>query len=117
VTLSVTGGVHAQIGTGSAPGRTKSAPAFKDAQKIVDAIFDEVTAALARGDRIELRGFGAFFLRTRSARPGRNPRNGTSVSVPEKLHPSFKVGKEKHHRLNGTMGSDLRAAFHKVSSD
>jgi integration host factor subunit beta len=53
---------------------------LKDAQKIVDAIFDEVTAALARGDRIELRGFGAFFLRTRSARPGRNPRNGTSVS-------------------------------------
>jgi integration host factor subunit beta len=90
---------------------------LKDAQKVVDAIFDEVTAALARGDRIELRGFGAIFLRTRSARPGRNPRNGTSVSVPEKLHPSFKVGKEMHHRLNGTMGSDLRAAFHKVSSE
>jgi integration host factor subunit beta len=74
---------------------------LKDAQKIVDAIFDEVTAALARGDRIELRGFGTFFLRTRSARPGRNPRDGTSVSVPEKLHPSFKAGKEMHHRLNG----------------
>jgi integration host factor subunit beta len=78
---------------------------LKDAQKIVDAIFDEVTAALARGDRVELRGFGTFVVKTRSARPGRNPRNGTSVSVPEKLHPAFKTGKEMHHRLNGAAGS------------
>jgi len=87
---------------------------LRDVQKVVDAIFDEVTAALARGDRIELRGFGAFFLRARSARPGRNPRSGAMVSVPQKLHPAFKTGKEMHHRLNGTAGRDLRAAFHKA---
>jgi integration host factor subunit beta len=90
---------------------------LKDAQKIVDAIFDEVTAALARGDRIELRGFGTFFVKTRSARPGRNPKNGAMVSVPERLHPVFKTGKEMHRRLNGTAGSDLRAAFHKASGE
>jgi integration host factor subunit beta len=90
---------------------------LKDAQKIVDAIFDEVTAALARGDRIELRGFGTFFVKTRSARLGRNPKNGAMVSVPERLHPVFKTGKEMHRRLNGTAGSDLRAAFHKASGE
>jgi integration host factor subunit beta len=77
---------------------------LNDVERLVDAIFEEVSAALTRGDRIELRGFGAFFLRTRSARPGRNPRNGTSVSVPKKLHPAFKAGKEMRHRLNGTAG-------------
>ena len=84
-----------------------------DVGKVVDAIFDEIKAALVRRDRVELRGFGAFFVKTRSARPGRNPKNGATVSVPERLHPVFKTGKEMHRRLNGTAGSDLRAAFHK----
>jgi integration host factor subunit beta len=88
-----------------------------DVARLVDAIFEEVSAAFARGDRVELRGFGAFFLRTRSARPGRNPRNGATVSVPQRLHPAFKTGKQMHRRLNGTAGSDLRAAFHKVSGE
>ncbi len=87
-----------------------------DAEKAVNAIFDEIEAALARRDRVELRGFGTFFVKTRSARPGRNPKNGAAVSVPERLHPSFKMGKEMHHRLNGTAGSELRAAFHKASN-
>jgi integration host factor subunit beta len=86
-----------------------------DAEKVVNVILDEVSAALARGDRVELRGFGAFLLRTRSARRGRNPKNGASVSVPEKRHPAFRTSKEMHARLNGTPGSDLHAAFHKVS--
>jgi integration host factor subunit beta len=90
---------------------------ISDCQNVVNAILGEMEAALARGDRIEIRRFGAFFLRTRSARPGRNPRNGTLVSVPEKLYPAFKTGKEMHHRLNGTAGSDLRATFHKVSGE
>jgi integration host factor subunit beta len=52
----------------------------KDVEKAVNAIFDEITAALVRRDRVELRGFGAFFARTRRARPGRNPKNGVSMS-------------------------------------
>lgn len=89
---------------------------IRDAVKLVDAIFDEVSAALVRGDRVELRGFGAFFVRTRSARPGRNPKNLAMVSVPERLHPAFKTGREMHRRLNGTAGSELRAAFHKANA-
>jgi integration host factor subunit beta len=86
-----------------------------DVNRLLDAILDEIEAALVRRDRVELRGFGTFFVKTRSARPGRNPKNGAMVSVPERLHPVFKTGKEMHRRLNGTAGSDLRAAFHKGS--
>lgn len=88
-----------------------------DVEKLVDAFLDEIEAALVRGDRVELRGFGAFFVKTRSARPGRNPKNGAMVSVPERLHPVCKMGKEMHRRLNGTANNDLRAAFHKVRSE
>jgi integration host factor subunit beta len=76
-----------------------------DVDKLVDAILDEIEAALVRRDRVELRGFGAFFLKTRPARPGRNPKNGAMVSVPERLHPAFKTGKEMHRRLNGTQAA------------
>ena len=87
----------------------------RDVEKIVNAILDEIAAALARRDRVELRGFGTFTVKTRSARPGRNPRTGAAVSVPETLHPAFRTSKEMHKRLNGTPGSALRAAFHKLS--
>jgi integration host factor subunit beta len=87
----------------------------RDAEKIVNTILDEVSAALARGDRVELRGFGVFGVKTRSARPGRNPKTGARVSVPEKWHPVFRTGREMHARLNGTPGSDLHPAFHKAS--
>jgi integration host factor subunit beta len=86
-------------------------------ERLVDAIFEEVSAALARGDRVELRGFGAFAIKTRSARRGRNPKNGASVSVPEKRYPAFRTSKEMHARLNGTPGSALHAAFHKASGE
>ena len=89
----------------------------KDVKRVVNAIFDEIGAALARGDRVELRGFGIFTLKTWSARPGRNPKTGAPVSVPETRHPSFRTGKEMHARLNGIQGSALRAAFHKASGD
>jgi integration host factor subunit beta len=69
------------------------------AEIIVTAIFNEITAALSRGDRVELRGFGAFTVRKRDARIGRNPRTGDSVSVSEKHVPLFKTGKELRHRL------------------
>lgn len=72
----------------------------RDVERIVTAIFDEVANALARGDRVELRGFGAFSVKQRGARVGRNPRTGTSVSVAEKHIPFFKTGKELRERLN-----------------
>ena len=73
----------------------------RDVEKIVSTIFDEISAALERGDRVELRGFGAFSVKQRDARIGRNPRTGESVSVPEKRVPFFKTGKELRERLNG----------------
>ena len=73
----------------------------RDVERIVNTIFDEVTAAMARGDRVELRGFGAFSVKKRDARVGRNPRTGETVSVEEKHVPFFKTGKLLRDRLNG----------------
>ena len=72
----------------------------RDVEHIVNAILNEITAALARGDRVELRGFGAFSVKNRPARTGRNPRTGTKVAVTEKYVPLFKTGKEMRERLN-----------------
>ncbi len=69
-------------------------------ERIVSTIFDEVTAALSRGDRVELRGFGAFSVKHRPSRIGRNPRTGEAVNVPAKAVPFFKTGKELRERLN-----------------
>jgi integration host factor subunit beta len=71
----------------------------RDVEAIVTAIFDEIAAALTRGDRVELRGFGAFSVRRRQARVGRNPRTGDSVEVAEKHVPFFKTGKQLRDRL------------------
>ena len=73
----------------------------RDVERIVSTIFDEITGALARGDRVELRGFGAFSVKRREARVGRNPRTGATVDVSEKFIPFFKTGKELRERLNG----------------
>ncbi|MBX9991500.1 MULTISPECIES: integration host factor subunit beta [Phreatobacter] len=72
----------------------------RDVENIVNAILDEIVAALARGDRVELRGFGAFSVKARQARVGRNPRTGEHVSVDDKVVPFFKTGKEMRERLN-----------------
>ena len=72
----------------------------RDVENIVNAVFDEVTEALANGNRVELRGFGAFSVKHRPARAGRNPRTGESVHVDEKWVPFFKTGKELRERLN-----------------
>jgi integration host factor subunit beta len=69
-------------------------------ERIVTTIFEEISAALARGDRVELRGFGAFSVKQRGARVGRNPRTGESVSVTAKYIPYFKTGKQLRERLN-----------------
>lgn len=73
----------------------------RDVERIVNTIFDEIIEAMARGDRVELRGFGAFSVKQRDARTGRNPRTGESVQVEEKHVPFFKTGKLLRDRLNG----------------
>ena len=72
----------------------------RDVERIVSTIFDEISIALARGDRVERRGFGAFSVKTRNARTGRNPRTGASVNVAKKFVPFFKSGKDLRDRLN-----------------
>lgn len=72
----------------------------RDVERIVNTIFDEIAEALSRGDRVELRGFGAFSVKHRPARTGRNPRTGETVDVEEKYVPFFKTGKELRERLN-----------------
>lgn len=72
----------------------------RDVERIVATVFDEITAALQRGDRVELRGFGAFSIKARDARVGRNPRTGDAVSVEQKRVPFFKTGKQLRDRLN-----------------
>ncbi len=72
----------------------------RDVERIVTTIFEEVATALARGDRVELRGFGAFSVKKRDARQGRNPRTGEAVAVDEKAIPFFKTGKQLRERLN-----------------
>ncbi len=74
----------------------------RDVEKIVNTIFEEIIEAMARGDRVELRGFGAFSVKKRDARTGRNPRTGDSVDVDEKHVPFFKTGKLLRDRLNGS---------------
>lgn len=72
----------------------------RDVERIVGTIFEEIIEAMARGDRVELRGFGAFSVKKRDARIGRNPRTGESVQVEEKSVPFFKTGKALRDRLN-----------------
>ncbi|NCQ23642.1 MAG: integration host factor subunit beta [Rhodobacteraceae bacterium CG17_big_fil_post_rev_8_21_14_2_50_63_15] len=73
----------------------------RDVERIVNTIFTEISDALANGNRVELRGFGAFSVKKRDARTGRNPRTGESVDVEEKFVPFFKTGKLLRDRLNG----------------
>ncbi|MGQ3673268.1 integration host factor subunit beta [Xanthobacter sp. TB0136] len=72
----------------------------RDVENIVNAILEQIVSALERGDRVELRGFGAFSVKKREARVGRNPRTGKQVDVDEKVVPYFKTGKEMRERLN-----------------
>jgi integration host factor subunit beta len=74
---------------------------LRDVETIVNTMFDEIGDALVRGDRVELRGFGAFSVKERAARVGRNPRTGESVKVEPKSIPFFKTGKLLRQRLNG----------------
>ena len=73
----------------------------RDVERIVNTIFEEIIGAMSEGDRVELRGFGAFSVKKRDARVGRNPRTGEAVDVEEKHVPFFKTGKLLRDRLNG----------------
>ena len=78
----------------------------RDVERVVNTVLEEVIAAMERGDRVELRGFGAFSVKRRDARQGRNPRTGDSVAVEEKHVPFFKTGKLLRDRLNGLEGTE-----------
>ena len=72
-----------------------------EVERTVNTIFDEIAAALARGDRVELRDFGAFSIKRRTARSARNPRTGESVAVEARVQPYFKTGRALYKGLNG----------------
>ena len=74
----------------------------RDVERMVSLIFDTIGGALTQGGRVELRGFGAFSVRNRPARAGRNPRTGDAVDVRAKAVPFFKSGKELRQRLNAS---------------
>jgi len=73
----------------------------RDVERIVNTVFEKITGAMENGERVELRGFGAFSVKQRDARLGRNPRTGEAVSVDSKYVPFFKTGKLLRDRLNG----------------
>ncbi|MEB2346402.1 MAG: integration host factor subunit beta [Deltaproteobacteria bacterium] len=90
----------------------------KDTEVVVNTIFDAMTDALRRGERIEIRGFGSFQVKVREARDGRNPKTGEMVNIPAKRTPFFKVGKELKEMVDrapagggatGDSGERLRA--------
>ena len=72
----------------------------KEAELIVNTIFDSIGDALVDGDRVEIRGFGSFSIRERDAREARNPKSGEVVKIPSKKTPFFKTGKELRERVN-----------------
>ena len=73
---------------------------LRDVELVVSTIFEQISVALARGERVEIRGFGSFSVRHRAARVGRNPATGDRVEVGEKVFPHFKAGKQLRQRLN-----------------
>ncbi len=82
----------------------------KDTEIVVNTIFDSMTEALRRSDRIEIRGFGSFQVKIREAREGRNPKTGEEVKIPAKRTPFFKVGKELKERIDATGRAEREAA-------
>jgi integration host factor subunit beta len=87
----------------------------KDTEIVVNTIFDSMTEALRRADRIEIRGFGSFQVKVREAREGRNPKTGEEVRIPAKRTPFFKVGKELKERIDSTRRAEHEAPARKPS--
>ncbi|ANA14080.1 MULTISPECIES: integration host factor subunit beta [Acetobacter] len=82
---------------------------LKEATRLVNIVFGTITSSLAEGSRVELRGFGAFSVKERDPRVGRNPKTGVQVQVGKKLVPFFKTGKELHQRLNKPVSGSKRS--------
>jgi len=80
----------------------------RDVERVVNTVLEEIAGALEAGDRVELRGFGAFSVRNRPARQGRNPRTGAAVAVKEKHVPFFKTGKELRERVDASAKANGR---------
>ena len=85
----------------------------KDAEIIVDAIFDSMAGAQAQGDGIEIRGFGSLKVKDREEREGRNPKTGESLRIAAKKYPLFRIGKELHERINQTVPSTGSMSAHR----
>ena len=79
----------------------------KDAERLVELVFDSIIQSLNKGEKIELRGFGSFRVRERGARRGRNPKTGEPVNIPAKRVPYFKAGKELKELINQTSGAPV----------
>jgi integration host factor subunit beta len=86
--------------------RKQSHLAYKDIELAVKSLLEQMSNALATGERIEIRGFGSFSLHYRPPRSGRNPKTGGSVSLPGKYVPHFKPGKELRERVNESLQKD-----------
>ena len=95
---------------------TKSQLSAKDVELAIKTMLDHMADALARGDRVEIRGFGSFSLNYRSARVGRNPKTGEQVNLDGKYVPHFKPGKELRERVNLGMASSRLADYSSDSS-
>lgn len=79
-----------------------------EVELIINTIFEEISNSLIKGHRVEMRGFGAFFLKERSARIGRNPKTGKSVQIEAKLTPAFRMGKELKDKLNAEYNNSIQ---------
>ncbi|MBD3619987.1 MAG: integration host factor subunit beta [Gammaproteobacteria bacterium] len=90
--------------------RKQSHLAYKDVELSVKTLLEQMSHALAGGERIEIRGFGSFSLHFRPPRMGRNPKTGDSVALPGKYVPHFKPGKELRERVNDSIGTEIREA-------
>ena len=86
--------------------RKQSHLAYKDVELAVKCLLEQMSNSLSAGERIEIRGFGSFSLHFRPPRSGRNPKTGTSVSLPGKHVPHFKPGKELRERVNDSLKKD-----------
>jgi integration host factor subunit beta len=73
---------------------------YRDVEKIINTILNEIIESLKKGNRVELRGFGAFSVKERKARQGRNPKSGLSVDIEDKIVPYFKTGKGLRQKMN-----------------
>ena len=96
--------------------RKQSQLAFKDVELAVKTIIEQMTQALATGNRIEIRGFGSFTLHYRPARMGRNPKTGEPVPLPAKYVPHFKPGKALRERVNEARKRELESGQKKPVS-